>query len=124
MVSNQEDITRYYFNSKNFRADNTIKHNEFMPPANKRMSVYRTTDLSSDQILDIGRMFVEPQRNKPIVGRGEMKALEVINCELEINPDTTPHPRHANIEGWYEDTEKNRLKALKLAAVAKSFRIM
>lgn len=122
-VDNQEDITRFYFNRKNFRANNTIKHNEFMPPSSGRLSVYRTSDFTSEEIWEIGKCYVEPGRGKPIVGRGILKAHHITDIELVINPTIDPHPKHANVEGWALDTEKDRVKALKLAAEANSIKI-
>ena len=117
-VNQEEKISRFYFSKKDIRQDNTIKHNVFMPPSHGRMSVYRTSDLTSKEILEIGKVYVEPDRGKPIVGYADLKAIEIYNCELKINPTMLPHPRHANIEGWELNTEKDRLKALRLVACA------
>lgn len=118
-VNPEEIISRFYFSKKDVRSDNTIKHNVFMPPPiHGRMSVYQTSNLTNQEIWQIGKVYVEPDRGKPIVGRADLKAAEIYSCELEINPTDLPHPRHANIEGWELDTEKDRLKALKLAASA------
>jgi hypothetical protein len=118
IVKPEESISRFYFSKKDVRPDNTIKHNVFMPPSNGRMSVYRTSDLQNQEIWEIGKAYVEPARGKPIVGRGDLSAIDIYNCELEINPTLIPHPKHADVEGWELDTEKDRLKALKLAASA------
>lgn len=119
VVNQEENISRFYFDKKHVRQDNTIKHNVFMPPPiHGRMSVYRTSDLTNQEIWEIGKTYIEPERGKPIVGRADLKAIEIYNCELKINPTELPHPRHANIEGWELNTEKDRLKALKLAASA------
>lgn len=117
-VNQEENISRFYFSKKDVRQDNTIKHNVFMPPSHGRMSVYRSSDLTSQEIWEIGKIHVEPDRGKPIVGRADIRAIEIYSCELKINPTEMPHPRHANIEGWELNTEKDRLKAMKLAAAA------
>lgn len=118
-VNPEENISRFYFSKKDVRQDNTIKHNVFMPPPiHGRMSVYRTSDLTNQEIWDIGKIYVEPDRGKPIVGRADLKAIEIYNCKLKITPTELPHPRHANIEGWELNTENDRLKALKMAASA------
>lgn len=118
VVNSEEVITRFLFSSKSFRADGTLRHSEFMPPKNWRMSVYRTDNLSDEEVLAVGKTYVEPERGKPIIGRADLKAIEIYNCGLTINPTDDPHPLHANVEGWSKDTEKDRLTALKLAAEA------
>lgn len=120
VVNGKELITRFLFSSKTFRADGTLRHSEFLPPKNWRMSVYRIDNVSNEDVLEIGKIFVEPERGKPIIGRGDLKAIEIYNCDLTINPTVQPHHLHANVEGWSQDTEKDRLTALKLAAVASS----
>lgn len=117
-VNPEENISRFYFSKKDVRQDNTIKHNVFMPPSHGRMSVYRTSNLTNQEISEIGKIYVEPDRGKPIVGRAELMAVEIYSCDLKINPTELPHPKHANIEGWELNTEKDRLKAMKLAANA------
>ena len=117
-VKLEENISRFYFSKSDVRPNNEIKHNVFMPPSHGRMSVYRTSCLTSQEIWEIGKTYVEPSRGKPIVGRADLKAIEIYSCELKINPTELPHPRHANIEGWVLNSEKDRLKALKLAAIA------
>lgn len=121
-VNPEENIARFYFSKKDVRQDNTIKHNVFMPPSHGRMSVYRTSNLTNQEISEIGRIYVEPDRGKPIVGRAELMAVEIYSCDLKINPTELPHPKHANIEGWELNTEKDRLKAMKLAANAVNFK--
>lgn len=118
VVTPEENISRFYFSRKDVRLDNTIKHNVYMPPSHGRMSVYRTSDLEDQEIWTIGKTHVEPVRGKPIVGRGDLKAEKIYDYGLEINPTENPHPRHADVEGWELNTEKDRLKAMKLAAVA------
>ncbi|HNV88904.1 MAG TPA: hypothetical protein PKL53_08085 [Methylotenera sp.] len=123
VVNSDEIISRFYFNKKNFRSDNSVRHNEFMPPKNGRMSVYRVSGLVDKEIWEIGKIYVEPERGSPIVGRGDLDAAKIYDCGLAINPTEVPHPRHANIEGWELNTEKDRLKAMKLAAAARSKKV-
>ncbi len=123
VVNQEENISRFYFSRKDVRADNTVRHNVFMPPSHGRMSVYRTSNLEDQDIWEIGKTYVEPERGKPILGRADIEAQKIYECELEINPTENPHPRHANVEGWELDTEKDRLKALKLAASASNKKI-
>ena len=122
-VSPDEIISRFYFNKKNIRSDNTVKPNEFMPPKNGRMSVYRVSGLDDKDIWEIGKTFVQAERGLPIIGRGDLNAVDIYDLDLTISPTELPHPRHANVEGWELNTEKDRLKALKLAAVARTIKV-
>lgn len=122
-VDTNEVISRFYFNKKDFRADNTVRHHAFMPPPKHgRMSVFRINGLDDQEVWEFGRLYVVPERGL-IVGRGDLDASKVYDFGLTINPTELPHPRHANIEGWELNTEKDRLKALKLAAAARSKKI-
>jgi hypothetical protein len=122
-VSSNERITRYLFSNKSFRADSSLKHNEFMPPKNYRWSVYRTLTLSETEIWGIGKEVVAPKREQPLIGRGDLSAHKILALSLSINPATDPHPLHANVEGWNRDTTKDRLLALKLAEAATGYRM-
>jgi len=72
-----------------------------MPPANLKLSVYRTDKLSELDIWRIGEKRVarkaKPPRN--LHGRADIKALQVVETGLQIIPDNVP-PRHANIIDW------------------------
>ena len=122
-VNSSERITRYLFSKNSFRENNSLRHNEFMPPpANYRWSVYRTSTLHETEIWQIGKEVVSPARKLPLIGRGDLSAEKVLALCLSISPATTPHPLHANVEGWKADTVKDRLLALKLAEAATGYR--
>lgn len=93
-----------------------------MPPANLRWSVYRTLTLDEAEIWRIGNVVVSPERNLPLVGRGDLSAEVVLALSLLIIPATEPHPLHANVVGWEADTVKHRLLALKLSGAATGYR--
>jgi hypothetical protein len=121
-VNSNERITRYLFSKKSFRADNSLRHNEFMPPTNLRWSVYRTLTLAEAEIWRIGNVIVSTERKLPLVGRGDLSAEVVLALSLSISPATEPHPLHANVVGWKDDTAKHRLLALKLSEAATGYR--
>lgn len=121
-MNSNEKITRYLFSKKSFREDNSLRPNEFMPPKNFRLSVYRTSSLVETEIWRIGKEVVSPKRELPLIGRGDLSAEKILALSLSISPATAPHPLHANVEGWKADTVKDRLLALKLSAAATGYR--
>jgi len=90
-----------------------------MPPANLKLSVYRTDKLSELDIWRIGEKRVagkaKPPRN--LHGRADIKALQVVETGLQIIPDNVP-PRHANIIDWPDEKSEIIEIALELAANA------
>jgi hypothetical protein len=94
-----------------------------MPPSNLKLSVYRSSELHEDAIWELGNHHVAIPRHKPLVGRADLLASDVSDAdrELKIEPDTTPHPRHANISGWPTQKDKQKLIAIKLASKALFF---
>lgn len=89
-----------------------------MPPSGKDdVSVYRTVNLSSEDIWQIGMTYVAEKRGMPLLGRAELIAYDVIAQGLYVKPDPVPHPRHANISGFpIDNSAKIRMIAIELAA--------
>jgi hypothetical protein len=81
-----------------------------MPPQDKRLSVFRTSGLSENEIWSIG----ESLRPRPLLGRADIRAGSVYEVGLSIDVDNDP-PRHANIVDWPEEDTAIRLKAIELA---------
>ena len=50
-------------------------------------------------------------------GRADIQALNILEINLQVNPDNIP-PRHANIIGWPELKEEQKSIAQELAAKA------
>jgi hypothetical protein len=120
IVSTRETLTRYLLSKKLFsRANNRVKPQAFMPPADLKLSVFRTDKLSEIQIWKIGEKRVarktKPPRN--LHGRADIKALKVVETGLRIIPDNVP-PRHANIIDWPDEKSEIIEIALELAANA------
>jgi len=120
IVSSRETLTRYLLSTNLFsRVNNRVKPQAFMPPADLKLSVFRTDKLSEFQIWKIGEKRVarkaKPPRN--IHGRTDIKALKVMKTGLRIIPDNVP-PRHANIVDWPDEKSERIEIALELAANA------
>ncbi len=119
-VSPEECLTRYVTEKGYYRPnDGTVRHNAFMPSSNRELSVYRISNLSSQQVWNIGELYVAIPRCKPLLGRADIRASKVMSKGLRVIPATQPHPLHANITDWPNDRDTQRMIALELAAVAK-----
>ncbi|MFQ5779358.1 MAG: hypothetical protein ACE5HN_01070 [Nitrospiria bacterium] len=119
-----EVLTRYVLDRNSYKPSEVrVKHNAFMPPSSLRLSVYRSSELSENTIWELGDRNVAAPRSKPLIGRADILALAVLDAdeELKVEPDPTPHPRHANIAGWPAQKDKQKLIAIKLANNAKFF---
>ena len=117
-ISLLECLARFILQKKWYRADKTIKHNAFMPNQNGEVSVYRTNDLTGQQINEIGRLHVAEILNKKLLGRAEIVTSSILKQNLKIEVDPEPHPRHANIIGWSTDKSKHKMISIELAAEA------
>lgn len=115
-VATDERITVYLVHSTDFNATRPT-YNAFMPAANARKSVYRTSALSHNEVRDLGKIHVEPIRG-PLKGYGHQQAVVVFTQGLQFDPDGKPHVRHANIIGWSGIKAKDRITAQKLAESA------
>jgi hypothetical protein len=119
-IDKNEPLSRYLTSTNHFgRQNNRVKYSAFMPPADLKLSVFRTKELPEKAIWDIGNNEVgeNAQVPKTLYGRAEITPLVVKKVELSIDPDDEP-PRHANIIGWPQEKSEQKLKALELAESA------
>lgn len=118
-VGPSERITRYIMSTSQFSVKNSIvKHNAFMPPKNRKQSVYRTSALSEQKIWQIGNDCVAAPQEKNIYARGDLVALYIFKTGLKVVPDKKPHPKHADITGWPEEKHEQLMLAKVLAKKA------
>jgi len=111
-------VSRYLTQKSQIRiSDSTVKFNAFMPPPTGRLSVYLVSGIPESEIWEIGDVHVGNALGRPILGRADLQLAPISECGLTIEPAPHPHPRHANIVGWPNETE-TRLVALKLASHA------
>ena len=87
-------------------------------PHNGQVSVFIVTDKPEQERWDIGQRYVADLRGKSLKARIEIDAQAVFDVGLNIEPDDEP-PGHANIIGWWEDIDKVRMVAFRLAAKAR-----
>lgn len=83
----------------------------FLPPANHRMSVVRSTGLSAEELGVVGRRYV----HEDVKGHAEIAYKIARSRGLSLEADPHPHARHANLIGWSTEDEVNRLTAKALA---------
>ena len=101
IIDPNERISRFILSRNEFRPSNqTVKAKAFIPPKNKRLSVYRTSTLSEGEIWSIGDEFVAEPRGKTLYGRADLLAQDVYDLQQRIKPETSIHPLHADIIPW------------------------
>jgi len=114
-----EWVTRYILQRGHYAPTRgRVKHHVFLPPPNGEISVYRITDLTVDQIWDIGERHVAQPRGKTLRARADLIASDVFENSLELVPETNIHPLHASIVGWPDVESECLLIAIKLAKKA------
>ena len=118
-VEQTETLSRFILQKNWYKpSTQTVRHTAFLPnPKNGQTSVYRTSEITDEEIWGIGDREVAVKRGKPVLGRADIIADVVISRDLVINPSEPPE-RHANITGWSDEPSKQRLIALELAAEA------
>ncbi len=118
---NDHEIIARYITSKHWfsRKKNIVKPRAFMPPPNLELSVFRIENLSDPEIWKIGFKQVINKMKQPKIlrGRADIQAINILEANLQIDPDNTP-PRHANITSWPDQKEEQKSIAQELAAKA------
>lgn len=119
IIGSNERLSRFLFDKKHFAtSEYRVKHTAFMPPNTLRVSVYRSSTMNESEVWTIGDQFVAPARGKQVLGRADLSAAHVVEASLSVEPETTPHPLHADLTGWTADRLQQRVTALKLASKA------
>ena len=113
-----EILTRYIFNRSQYSAEKQrVKYSAFMPPSNRRLSVFHISNLGENEIWAIGDM-AGMNREIPVLARADIEGLLVAGIGLAIETDEIT-PRHANIIGWPEEFSEVKLKAIELSEKAR-----
>ncbi len=101
IIDPRERLSRFVLSRNEFRpSDQTVRPKAFIPPKNKRLSVYRTSTLSEDEIWSTGNEFVAEPRGKTLYGRADLLAQDVYALRQKVEPETSIHPLHADIILW------------------------
>lgn len=117
-VNADEPLARYVMQKSHVRADGTIKHNAFMPPADLKLSVTRHRDATDQEIWTVGHD-VARQRRLILFGRADVAASACITQGLRTEAESIPgNSNHANIVGWPADKPAQKSVAQQIAANA------
>ena len=115
-IDSLEILSRFILQTNWFSSsENRVKYAAFMPNRNRETSVFRTSGITNDEIWNIGDREVSIKRDKPILGRADIRTSNVISRDLRVVPSEPPL-RHANIIGWPDESSKQKLIAIELAA--------
>jgi len=121
-VSDSETVARFIFSSSDYRVSNlTVKYSAFMPARDLAASVYRIDGCNEVDIAQIDRDHISGKRKdgKISKGRADILVEHVRKSKLNVVSEPSPHPRHANIEGYSSNESENRMKAIELAQQSK-----
>lgn len=116
-----ETIARFLTRSKDFtKTTGRIKYGTYLPASDGDTSVYRVSGISNPEISDIGEKCVREPRIKKggectIYGWSEVEASVILKAKVIIDPETTPHPRHANLKSWQIDKGQQKQQAIDIA---------
>jgi len=84
------------------RTTGKVKPAAFLPPANRRLSVFETTNSTEENIWALGGKHVAAPREKPLYGRADLGSNAIERAGLVIEPSAPP-PAHADLIGWPDD---------------------
>lgn len=118
VLSEGDELSRFLFQSNEFsREKRIVKRLAFMPARDGTTSVYHTTGLLPNEIVDIARTHVTPYRGKPAYGWAEIQVQSVREIGLKTDFNNEP-PRHVNITNWPVEKDRQMSLAQQLAAAA------
>lgn len=113
-VEPAERIARFIYNhSKLYAQARRAKPAAYLP-RNGKTSVFRVDGLTEEDVRRLGAMAL---RDPAPLAHAACSASTVYECGLHFDPDNVPE-RHANIVGWPEAKERQKLLAIKLAEKA------
>ncbi len=119
-LSDDEQLTRYIFSRSHFTpSSGRVKYHAYMPARNGETSVYRTSELSVEEIWDIGQKYVATPTERTLYAKGESLTVNIRTIGLDVAPETSVHSLHANIVDWPEDKDDQRMLAIEISNESK-----
>ena len=91
-----------------------------MPPPNLKLSTYTTHGLVEKEIWSIGNINVAEPQGKTLRGGGDVRVATIKTAQLDLDFDDVPK-HHANITGWPNEKEQQKMCAVILAEAAKLY---
>ena len=116
-IQASEPLARFLTSSSHF-SPGRVRQAAFLPPADLKLSVFRTSEMEEADIWTLGHNHVERPSGRHLHGRAQLTPAAVRGCGLEVDPDDQPR-RHANLVGWPPEKAERKQIALQLAAAAK-----
>lgn len=117
-VSDDELLARFATQSKQFRSDDTVKPDLFIPYRHVELSVTRHRDATEEEIWSVALELANAFERK-LFGRSDLLASACKVDSLRVVEKPLPrNPNHADIEGWPSQKQDQKAIALKLAASA------
>jgi len=115
-VAVSEQIARYILSKRYFSVSNrAVKYGAYLPAPNGETSVYRISNIPEKEIWDIGREYVAEPSKRTLYAKGDTTAALITKTGLEIVPETTSHPLHANILNWPTEKHEQKMVAVEIA---------
>ena len=116
-VTPSEIVARYLMFKNWYRADQTVRHDAFMPPDDLEFSVTRHVEANERELWQVGAQ-VAAERGRTLHGRADLIVNAFIDRGLKEFADPVPgNPNHAKVTGWPTEKSKQMLIAKLLAAV-------
>ena len=121
-MQSDEKLSRFIFEKRHLYADGRPKHNAFLPARDLKTSVFRKSRMSDHEyeytqsVVATQRQAKEPR--KKLVGAAIISVTSVREEKLEVEPEESDLKWHADIVGWPEEKQKQKLIAIELAKKA------
>lgn len=118
-VLDDELLARYVVSKSHVRGNNTLRPDAFFPHPHRDLSVTRKRDATEDELWLVG-LSVALQRNKTLLGRGDVVASVYINEKLRVvkKPIIPKNPNHADVSDWPSKKPAQKLIAQRISAEA------
>jgi hypothetical protein len=117
------EITSRFLIDGQVRTENKeVKYPAFIPPKSLKLSIFRTSTLSEQEIWTLAVEKVEPSRG-PVIGRAELTVSAIGEEKLQVVPDKDPNSKHVDVVGWPVDRDARVTIAKVLAAKASPARM-
>ncbi len=116
-ISPNDRLSRFIRSKKRIAISKyRVKPGAFLPPPNKKLSVFHTEHINRIQIWQLADKHISLE--KKVEFRADITSKKVEEADLSIDLDNEPK-FHANIIGWPDGKDMQKAYAAELALVAK-----